>query len=71
MEGFTGYWLIGTAELPCFSITGTECIGSTTTSRKTAFYFSAEAKAILAVCPELRRLNLRALGEFVACGCTL
>jgi asparagine synthase (glutamine-hydrolysing) len=38
---------------------------------KNAFYFSAEAKAILAVCPELRRLNLRALGEFVACGCTL
>ena len=23
------------------------------------------------MCPELRRLNLRALGEFVACGCTL
>jgi len=38
---------------------------------KNAFYFAAEAKAILAVCPELRRLNLRALGEFVACGCTL
>lgn len=38
---------------------------------KDAFYFAAEAKAILTVRPELRRLNFRALGEFVACGCTL
>lgn len=36
-----------------------------------AFYFAAEAKGILAVRPELRRLDPRALGEFVACGCTL
>jgi asparagine synthase (glutamine-hydrolysing) len=36
-----------------------------------AFYFAAEAKAILAVCPELRNLNLRSLGEFVSCGCVL
>ena len=35
------------------------------------FYFAAEAKAILAVRPELRELNLRGLGEFVACGCAL
>ena len=35
------------------------------------FYFAAEAKAILAVCPELRRMDPRGLGEFVACGCTL
>jgi asparagine synthase (glutamine-hydrolysing) len=35
------------------------------------FYFAAEAKAILAVCPELRRSDLRALGEFVACSCVL
>ena len=35
------------------------------------FYFAAEAKAILAVCPETRRTDARALGEFVACGCTL
>jgi asparagine synthase (glutamine-hydrolysing) len=35
------------------------------------FYFSAEAKAILAVMPELRRVSPRSLGEFVACGCTL
>jgi asparagine synthase (glutamine-hydrolysing) len=38
---------------------------------KDAFYFAAEAKAILAVCPELRRMDSRGLGEFVACGCTL
>jgi len=36
-----------------------------------AFYFSAEAKAILAVRPELRRLDPRGLGEFIACGCVL
>ena len=36
-----------------------------------AFYFSAEAKAILAVCPELRRVEPRAMGEFVSCGCVL
>jgi asparagine synthase (glutamine-hydrolysing) len=38
---------------------------------KEAFYFTAEAKAILAVRPELRRANLRSLGEFVTCGCVL
>jgi asparagine synthase (glutamine-hydrolysing) len=36
-----------------------------------AFYFAVEAKAILAVRPELRRTNPRSLGEFVACGCVL
>src|SRR5207247_119949 len=36
-----------------------------------AFYFAAEAKAILAVRPELRRVDARGLGEFVACGCVL
>jgi asparagine synthase (glutamine-hydrolysing) len=36
-----------------------------------AFYFAAEAKAILAVCPEQRRIDPRALGEFVTCGCVL
>jgi len=36
-----------------------------------AFYFAAEAKAILAVRPELRRLDLRGLGEFISCGCVL
>src|SRR5439155_26871142 len=38
---------------------------------KDAFYFAAEAKAILAVCPELRRVDERGLGEFLACGCVL
>lgn len=38
---------------------------------KDAFYFAAEAKAILAVRPEVRTLNARALGEFVACGAVL
>ena len=38
---------------------------------KEAFYFAAEAKAILAVRPELRRASLRGLGEFVGCGCVL
>jgi asparagine synthase (glutamine-hydrolysing) len=36
-----------------------------------AFYFAVEAKAILAVRPELRRTDPRALGELVACGCVL
>jgi len=38
---------------------------------KEAFYFAAEAKAILAVCPGLRRVDPRALGELVACGCVM
>ncbi len=38
---------------------------------KETFYFAAEAKAILAVRPELRSANPRSLGEFVACGCVL
>lgn len=38
---------------------------------KDALYFAAEAKAILAVRPELRRLDPRGLGEFVACGSVL
>lgn len=40
-------------------------------SSKDAFYFAAEAKAILAVRPELRRIEPRALGEFVVNGCVL
>jgi asparagine synthase (glutamine-hydrolysing) len=36
-----------------------------------AFYFAAEAKAILKVRPELRAIDPRGLGEFVACGCVL
>jgi asparagine synthase (glutamine-hydrolysing) len=38
---------------------------------KEAFYFSAEAKAILKLRPELRNADSRGLGEFVACGCVL
>jgi asparagine synthase (glutamine-hydrolysing) len=38
---------------------------------KYAFYFAAEAKAILAVRPELRRINPQALGEWIECGCAL
>jgi asparagine synthase (glutamine-hydrolysing) len=36
-----------------------------------ALYFAAEAKAILAVRPELRSLDPQALGEFLSCGCVL
>lgn len=38
---------------------------------KDAFYFAAEAKAILKVRPELRCTDPRGLGEFVVCGCVL
>jgi len=38
---------------------------------KEAFYFSVEAKALLAVRPELRSVDPRGLGEFVSCGCVL
>jgi asparagine synthase (glutamine-hydrolysing) len=38
---------------------------------KDAFYFAAEAKAILAVRPELRKMDLRGVGEFIACGTVL
>jgi asparagine synthase (glutamine-hydrolysing) len=38
---------------------------------KEGFYFAAEAKAILAVRPELRAADPRSIGEFVACSCIL
>jgi len=38
---------------------------------KDAFYFAAEAKAILAVRPELRSPDPRGLGELIAVGCVL
>src|SRR5262249_46271530 len=38
---------------------------------KDAFYFAAEAKAILAVRPETRRIDPKGMGEFVSCGCVL
>ena len=36
-----------------------------------AFYFAAEAKAILAVCPQLRAVDETGLAEYVSCGCVL
>jgi asparagine synthase (glutamine-hydrolysing) len=36
-----------------------------------AWYFAAEAKAILVARPELRALDTRSLGEFLSCGCVL
>ncbi len=36
-----------------------------------AFYFAAEAKAILAVHPELRVIEPRSLGELISCGCVM
>lgn len=38
---------------------------------KDVFYFAAEAKAILAIRPQLRKLDSRGLGEFLTCGCVL
>jgi asparagine synthase (glutamine-hydrolysing) len=38
---------------------------------KDAFYFAVEAKAILAVRPDLRRIDPLGLGEYLACGCVL
>ena len=35
------------------------------------FYFAAEAKAILAVRPELRTVDARSLGELISCNCVL
>lgn len=36
-----------------------------------ALYFSSEAKAILAVAPETRRINMTSLAEFISCDCLL
>lgn len=38
---------------------------------KEAFYFATEAKAILALLPELRAVDPQGLGEFISCGCVL
>ena len=35
------------------------------------FYFAAEAKAILEVCPETRCIDPDGVAEFISCGCTL
>ncbi len=36
-----------------------------------AFWFASEAKALLAVLPELRRFDPAGLGEYFSCGCAL
>lgn len=38
---------------------------------KDTFYFAAEAKALLAIRPELRSIDPKSLGEFVSCGAVL
>ncbi|MFV9645065.1 MAG: asparagine synthase-related protein [Desulfobacterales bacterium] len=38
---------------------------------KDGLYFSSEAKALLAVLPEVRGFDPKSLGEFLTCGCTL
>lgn len=38
---------------------------------KEGFYFAAEAKAILRVRPELRKTDMRGMGEFISCGCVM
>ena len=35
------------------------------------FYFASEAKALLKVLPEVRKLDYASLGEFFSCGCVL
>ena len=35
------------------------------------FFFASEAKALLKVLPQLRRLDLQSFGEFFSCGCVL
>ncbi len=38
---------------------------------KDSFYFASEAKALLRVCPELRHLDMRGVGELISCECVL
>ena len=38
---------------------------------KDGFYFSTEAKCLLKLLPELRRIDYQGLGEYLACGCAL
>lgn len=41
------------------------------TETRDAFLFASEAKALLAVRPELRSLDQQSVGEFMVCGCAL
>lgn len=36
-----------------------------------AFYFASEAKSLLKILPELRQLDMKALGEYLCCDCVL
>ena len=36
-----------------------------------AFYFASEAKALLKVCPKLREIDMKGLGEFLSCNSVL
>jgi len=38
---------------------------------KGAFYFSSEAKALLKICPELREIDMKGLGEYLSCNSVL
>ena len=38
---------------------------------KDGFYFSSEAKALLKICPQLREIDARGLGELFSCNCVL
>jgi asparagine synthase (glutamine-hydrolysing) len=38
---------------------------------KDGFYFASEAKAILKVLPELRKMDASSIAEFLSCGCVL
>ena len=38
---------------------------------KDIFYFSSEAKSLLKVCPELRKINIKSMGELLCCNCIL
>ena len=38
---------------------------------KDAFYFSSEAKTLLKICPELRQIDMKSLGEYFCCDCVL
>ena len=42
-----------------------------THSGRNGFYFSSEAKALLAIIPESRAFDPKGVAEFVTCGCTL
>ena len=71
MAGFMDFWRTPPGRRRCSSTIVSGCTGFTITSPRDAFYFAGEAKAILAVLPELRRADPRGLGEFVAVGCVL